>query len=172
MWCFWGLLCINWAYCMGFYIACLICPLKAVLMVSNLLTISMFLCTAWLNGLAPEWVRQTEGTRDTERNVKKEWERCICLSEFLSVCTGWRVGGSINHSQSFIFSGSYHFTSRLGVGESRLICIVTSNCWKAVRANKIYGRIDVHIWCFFVLLEGLRINACMPFASAMMVALS
>lgn len=49
--------------------------------------------------------------KETERNLRTERERCICLSEFLSVCGGRRVGGSINHSQSFIFSGSYHFTT-------------------------------------------------------------
>lgn len=30
------------------------------------------------------------------------------------------MGGSINHSQSFIFSGSYHI---IGSGESGLICM-------------------------------------------------
>lgn len=83
---------------------------------------------------------------ERERNARKEWEGCICLSEFLSVEGGEWEGLSIipNHLYSAV-----HITSpRWGVGESRLICIGPNNCWKAVRPNKIYGWIDVYIWCF------------------------
>lgn len=105
----------------------------------------------WPNGA-------TEG-RNTEWNVRKQGEGRIRLSEFLSVWGGRWVGGSINHSQSFIFSCSYHFSS-IGSGRESVHLHFWGNCWKAVSASKIYGCIDVYIWCFCSELGGEDKCAC------------
>lgn len=87
---------------------------------------------------AREWVREMRG--------RSERDAYVCLNFYLSVEGGEWEGLSIipNH----LYSAAHITSPRLGVGESRLICIRKSNCWKAVRANKIYGCIDVYIWCF------------------------
>lgn len=81
----------------------------------------------------------------------------VCLNFYLSA-EGRRVGGSINHSQSFIFSGSYHFTTIgewVGVG---------SFAWGRVTVEKLSGGKE-NVWlrpcvrlvsfCFFVFFWSL-----------------
>lgn len=102
--------------------------------------------SVWLSGLASEWVRQRKWERRREMRGRSERDAYVCLNFYLSVEGGEWEGLSIipNH----LYSAAHITSPRLGVGESRLICIGKSNCWKAVRANKIYGCIDVYIWCF------------------------
>lgn len=101
--------------------------------------------------------------RDGERGARKEQERCICLSEFLSVCGGRQVGGSINHSQSFIFSDSYPSTA---IGSAR-DCTPLHRQEKLLksRLRKLNIRaVLMYTFGVFVQREELRLNACVSFA--------
>lgn len=107
---------------------------------------SVYNCvTEWISVWVGETDRESEGDGEKceERSGRDAY---VCLNFYLSVEGGEWEGPSIipNH----LYSAAHITSPRLGVGESRLICIGKSNCWKAVRANKIYGCIDVYIWCF------------------------
>lgn len=77
------------------------------------------------------------------------------------------MGGSINHSRSFIFSCSYHFTS---IGNGR-VCSSELGQVTVEKLSEQTKYIDVYIGVF-VQSEGLRVNAGALLAAAVAGAIS
>lgn len=73
-----------------------------------------------------ETERERAGERRREMQGRSERDAYVCLNFYLSAEGGEWAGLSIipNH----LYSAAHITSPRLGVGESRLICIGKSNC--------------------------------------------
>ena len=92
-------------------------------------------------------MRGWDRVRETESKCE-EGAREMHMSVWISICLWRAASGRVYQSFLIIYIQRLISLHHDWEWESRLICIGKSNCWKAVRANQIYGCIDVYIWCF------------------------
>ena len=103
----------------------------------------------------------SEWVRERRREMQGNRDAYVCLDFYLSMEGGEWEGLSIipNH----LYSAAHITSPRLGVGESRLICIGRVTVEKLSEQTK-YMAVLMCTFGVFVQCEGLRINVHAPFA--------